>query len=217
VATTGIDSGGAALVLAAMNGGTALSVATPMRLLFLSAVRTADNGTDTEIATSAGYVQGAGSLYGGVGLAFAAATQDATGAHQASNVAASVVNMPASTWAGNVITDSKATPRTTGATGNTTSGSPTVTASDGAFLSSDVGAIISGTNIPSNSIIVTVNSGTSVTISQNATGTATTTALTINRLNSPVKTFWMTLASSKTVNAGDTVTVPSGSLTTNLG
>jgi hypothetical protein len=138
MATTGIDSGTAALILAAMNGGAAVTFTGPLKVLWLSAVRTADNGTDTEVSTGSGYTAGTGFS----GLTFAAATQDATGAHQASNVAASVVNMPACTWAGNKIVDSSGTPK---------------------------------------------------------------------------PTFWMTLGSSKTVNLGDTVTIPSGSLTTNLG
>jgi hypothetical protein len=215
MATNGIDSATTALVVAAMNGGTAFTVTTPLRCLFHSAMRTTDTGSDTEISTSSGYVAKAGSLFSGTALAFAAATPGAPSTSN-SNVAATVTNMPASTWAGNTIVDSKATPRTTGSTGNTTNLSTTVTASDGAFLSSDVGAIISGTNIPSNTVITAINSGTSVTISQAATGTATTTVLTINRLSGQQTTFWATLTSSKTVNAGDTVTVPSGSWQTSL-
>ncbi|MGZ4617184.1 MAG: hypothetical protein ACXV3F_00340 [Frankiaceae bacterium] len=137
MATSGIDSTTGALVLAAMNGGTALSITGPLKLLWLSAVRTADNGTDTEVSTGSGYTAGTGFS----GVTFAAATTGAAGASQVSNVAATITNMPACTWAGNRIVDSSGTPKTT---------------------------------------------------------------------------FWAALAASKTVNAGDTVSVASGSLTTSL-
>jgi hypothetical protein len=180
MATSGIDSVTSAAILTEMNGGTAFSVTLPLRCLFHSAMRTTDSTTDTEITTSSGYVAKAGSLYSGTGLTFAAASAGSPST-QNSNVAATVTNMPASTWAGNTITDSKATPRTTSADGVTTSASPNISSASGAFLSSDVGAIVTGTNIPTNTIIVSVTSG-----------------------------------SSKTVNAGDTVTVPSGSWQTSL-
>jgi LysM repeat protein len=130
--------GVAQLALAAMNGGTALSITGPLKVLFLSAIRTANNGTDTQWATSGGYTSGTGFS----GLTFAAVTADATGAHQVSNVAATITNAPAQTWAGCKVVDSA--------------------------------------------------------------GTA--------------KEIWYAPVSpSKTVNAGDTVTVPSGSFTTDLG
>jgi hypothetical protein len=138
MATSGIDSGTAALILAAMNGGTAVTFATPLKCLFLSAVRTVDNGTDTEWATASGYTAGTGFS----GLTFAAATQSGTGAAQASSNAATITNAPAQTWAGCRIVDSSATPK---------------------------------------------------------------------------PTFWAALAANKTVNAGDTVTVPTGQFTTSLG
>jgi LysM repeat protein len=136
MATSGIDVTTAGLILAAMNGGTAFTVTGPFKVLFHSVIRTADNGSDTEWTTSGGYTAGTGFS----GLTFAAATTDATGAHQASNVLATITNAPAQTWQGCTIKDS-GTPKTT---------------------------------------------------------------------------FWAALASSKTVNAGDTVSVPSGSFTTNL-
>lgn len=138
MATSGIDSNTASAILTAMNGGSAVTFTTPLKVLFLSAVRTADNGTDTEWSTSGGYTAGTGFS----GLTFAAASTGSTGATQSSNVAATITNAPAQTWAGNKIKDSSGTPK---------------------------------------------------------------------------ETFWAALASSKTVNSGDTVTVPSGSLTTTLG
>lgn len=139
--TSGLSSGTngfAQLALAALNGGTALSVTTPLKMLFLSAIRTANNGTDTEWTTSGGYTAGTGFS----GMTYAATTQDATGSHQASNIAATITNAPAQTWAGIIIKDSAGTPK---------------------------------------------------------------------------EGWYSPVSPSKTVNAGDTVTVPSGSFTSNLG
>jgi hypothetical protein len=137
MATSGIDSTTTAAILTAMHGGTAVTFATPIKLLFLSAVRSSDTGSDTEWSTSGGYTAGTGYS----GLTFAAASAGAPST-QASNVAATITNAPAVTWAGCVEVDSSGTPK---------------------------------------------------------------------------KLFWAALASSKTVNAGDTVTVPSGQLTDSLG
>src|SRR5690349_20517830 len=63
--------------------------------------------------------------------------------------------------------------------GATTSGSPTVTSNTAKFNSSDVGYTLNGSGIPANSTITAVNSPTSVTISANATATATGVTLTI--------------------------------------
>lgn len=139
--TSGLSSGTngvAQLALAAINGGTALSITGPLKVLFLSAIRTVNNGTDTEWSTSGGYTAGTGFS----GLTFAASTQDTTGSHQASNVAATITNAPAQTWAGCIVKDSTGTPK---------------------------------------------------------------------------ELWYAPVSPSKTVNSGDTVTVPSGSFTTNLG
>lgn len=56
-----------------------------------------------------------------------------------------------------------------------TSGSPTVTASGGAFKDSDVGRFVSGTGIPASTKIVTIVSTTQVTLSKNATASGTIT------------------------------------------
>jgi hypothetical protein len=111
--TSGLSSGTngiAQLAIAALNGGTALSITGPLRVGFLTSVRTANNGTDTEWSTSAGYTALGSSSTGGVsGLTFAAATTGATGATQLSNVASTVTNAPAGTWAGCIVRDSTAT------------------------------------------------------------------------------------------------------------
>lgn len=135
---SGIDSTTTSAILAAMHGGTAVTFATPIKLLFLSAVRASDSGADTEWTTSGGYTAGTGFS----GLTFAAASAGAPST-QASNVAATITNAPAQTWAGCVEVDSSATPK---------------------------------------------------------------------------KLFYGTLTGgNKTINSGDTVTVPSGSLTDSLG
>jgi hypothetical protein len=138
MATTGFSATEAALIVAASHGGTAVTFAGPIKLLFNTTQRTADNGADTEFTTSGGYTAGTGFS----GLTFAAASTGATGGIQASNVLATIANMPAGTWQGCTEKDSSGTPKLM---------------------------------------------------------------------------FWGTLASSKTVNLGDTVSVPSGSLTDTLG
>lgn len=109
--TSGLSSGtnGAAqLLIVNANAGTATGITSPFKCLFLSVVRTANNGTDTEWSTSGGYTAGTGGA-----ITFAAVTADATGAHQASNVAVTITNAPAVNWAGNIIKDSSATPKET--------------------------------------------------------------------------------------------------------
>src|SRR4051812_3612070 len=144
--TNGIDATTGALILAAMNNGAAFTINSPLRVLFHSAMRTLDNGTDTEISTASGYIAKAGSLGSNPTnpLTFAAASVG-NPVTQNSNVAVPVVTMPASPWAGCTITPPKATPRTTSADGVTTTGSPNISSATGAFLSSDVGAIVTGT------------------------------------------------------------------------
>lgn len=133
---SGLDSTTAAALLAAVNGGTAITFPTPIKCLFLSAVRATATGTDTEWGTSGGYTAGTG--FSGVTFAAAAAGAPAT---QNSNVAVTITNAPAQTWAGNKLVD-----------------------------------------------------------------------------NVGKTTFWGTITGgNKTVNAGDTVTIPSGSLQTSLG
>lgn len=135
---SGIDSTTTAAILAAMHLGTAVTFTGPLKLLFLSAVRATDTGADTEWTTASGYTAGTGFS----GLTFAAAAAGAPST-QASNIAATITNAPAQTWAGCVEVDTSGTPK---------------------------------------------------------------------------KLFYGTLTGgNKTINAGDTVTVPSGSLTDSLG
>lgn len=140
--TSGLSSGTngiAQLLIAAANGAaftTLTLTASGFKVGFLSAVRTANNGTDTEWSTSGGYTALGTSATGGVSpLTFAAATTDATGAHQASNVAISVSNAPAQTWAGNIVRDAAATNKETWYA-PLTGGSKTINAGDTCTIAS---------------------------------------------------------------------------------
>ena len=79
----------------------------------------------------------------------------------------------------NATFDMSKTQRVTSADGHTTNGSATITSTSAAFVGTDVGAAITGTGIPSNTTILTVNSSTNVTMSANATATNTTVVFTI--------------------------------------
>lgn len=103
---SGIDSTTTAAILTAMHAGTAVTFTGPIKLLFLSAVRSADNTTDTEWTTSGGYTNGTGFS----GVTYAAASAGAPSS-QSSNVAATITNAPAQTWAGCVEVDSSGTPK----------------------------------------------------------------------------------------------------------
>lgn len=64
-------------------------------------------------------------------------------------------------------------------TGATTSGSPTLTWPSGQFVSTDTGKVITGAGIPANTYIAAILGATSVTMSNNATATATGATVTI--------------------------------------
>ncbi|HEY2086465.1 MAG TPA: hypothetical protein VGH54_10640 [Mycobacterium sp.] len=105
--TSGAPSAEANRYLVAKYGGTAYAVTGPIKVLFLSVVRTANNGTDTEWSTAAGYTAGTGFS----GLTMGAPTNNATGAVTASTNAAQITNAPAGTWAGCKAVDSTGTPK----------------------------------------------------------------------------------------------------------
>lgn len=104
---TGIADVTGNLILAAMHLGTAVTFTGPEKLLFLSAVRANDDGTDTEWSTSGGYTAGTGFS----GLTFGAAATSAHIPTQSSNIAASITSAPAGTWAGCIEVDSSGTPK----------------------------------------------------------------------------------------------------------
>jgi hypothetical protein len=64
--------------------------------------------------------------------------------------------------------------------GVTTSGSPIVTSATAAFTSADVGMLITGPGLSSAAYIASVNSATQVTLTANATSTATGVSLTVS-------------------------------------
>lgn len=121
---SGLDSTTSAAILAAINGGAAWTITGPLKVLFLSAVRATATGADTEWTTSGGYVAGTGFS----GVTFAAATAGAPST-QNSNVAATITNCPAQTWAGNRVVSSDATPKVT-FWGTITGGNKAVNAGD---------------------------------------------------------------------------------------
>lgn len=211
---SGIDSVRTAALLTQLNGGAADTITSPLRCLWLSAVRSVDTGSDTEAPNGSGYVQGVGSLFSGAALTFAAATAAAPSTSN-SNVAASVTNMPATTWAGNKIVDSAQSTRTV--TDGVTNSTTTITSATAAFVVGDVGAIVTGSaDLPTNVVIASVTNGTTAVLSQACTGSHAAQTFNILKPTGVKTTFWATLGSSKTVNLGDTVTVPSGSWQTTL-
>jgi hypothetical protein len=137
--TNGLSSGTngiAQTLIAAANGSAWTTLTAPLKVGFLSVVRTANNGTDTEWSTSGGYTAlGSSSTGGAQPLTFAAATADSTGGHQASNVAVSVSNAPAGNWAGNIVRDSATTNKETWY-GPITGGTKTINSGDTCTIAS---------------------------------------------------------------------------------
>lgn len=85
--------------------------------------------------------------------------------------------------------------------GQTTSGSSTLTSSGAAnFTSGDVGALVTGTGIPSGTIISSVTSSTSATMSNNATATGSSLAVIIN----PVRNYSVSKMKENNVSASST-------------
>ena len=132
--TSGLSSnasGTAAAVLTWLANGTTTALTAPYKVVFLSAVRTANNGTDTEWTTSGGYTQTGGGTAGGVaGPTFGAPTNNATGATIVSTSAVTLNSAPAQTWAGNRLQDHTATTNKELWYAPLTGGSKTVNAGD---------------------------------------------------------------------------------------
>lgn len=97
-------------------------------------------------------------------------------------------------------------PKTTVADGVTTAGSNIVTSATASFVATDVTRSISGGTIPAGSVITAVNSGTSVTISQNADISATAVSLVFGN------TFLVTSATAAFVAADEGRTISGGSI-----
>lgn len=112
--TSGIPSATAMLMLNHINQGAATGIAfdatNKHRCQFLSAVRTANDGTDTQW-TGGSYVATAG-VTNGQPITFANAASSSTlGATSSSNVAVTQTGAPAINWAGNKVMDTSATPK----------------------------------------------------------------------------------------------------------
>lgn len=138
--TSGLCSdanGVAQLVIAHLNGGTALSLTATLKVAFLSAVRTANNGSDTEWATGGSYTQTAGGATGGQPIpTWNAAAAGAAGATQTNSTAVSQTNCPAVTWAGNRTQDAAATNNKNIWYAPLTGGSKTINAGDTCTIAS---------------------------------------------------------------------------------
>jgi hypothetical protein len=105
--------------------------------------------------------------------------------------------------------------------GATTISTATVTSATGGFSTNDIGAPITGTNIPASTTIIGINSATSITISANATATGSGLTLTFgSAYTTPTYPSNATLYSSAlaltvaSITIGGTLTVPT---TTALG
>lgn len=100
------------------------------------------------------------------------------------------------------------------ADGVTTSGSATITSATAAFVAGDVGTKISGSaDIPGGTTIASVTNGTTAVMS--AVASASHTAQVFN-IVTPVRRWFGLLSASKTVNAGDTVTFATSSISITL-
>lgn len=128
---------------------------------------------------------------------------------------ATFTNMPSCSINGIELYDSHT--RTTSADATVTSASPNISAADAAFTSADVGQVVTGPgNLTSlNAItIATVTDSTHAVLSANFVGSSVTNAtLTIV---TPIRRWFGQLTASKTVNAGDTVTFASSSISITL-
>lgn len=123
---SGIPAAEAKRYLDAKYGGTAYAVTTPFKCLFLSAVRTLNNGTDTEWSTASGYTAGTGAA---IAFGSNAAATSTTGASVASTSAPTITNAPAQTWAGCKVVDSTGTPKELNY-GSVTGGNKTINSGD---------------------------------------------------------------------------------------
>jgi plastocyanin len=123
--------------------------------------------------------------------------------------AVSFTGMPACTIASIELWDSYTRSVSDGVTNSTT----TITSATAAFTAEDVGRAISGsTDIPAGTIIASVTNSTTAVLSQAATGSHSSQTFNIG----PTRRWFGALTASKTVNAGDTVTFASSSISITL-
>lgn len=105
-------------------------------------------------------------------------------------------------------------------TASTTNASATVTVTSGTMTSADIGRQVSGTNIPTNTVITAVASSTSFTISNNATGTGSGITVTVGPRVCYSGPLWDSTASNAvtscvTTSSSDMITNSAGSISAN--
>lgn len=128
-----------------------------------------------------------------------------------SALASSFTNMPACTIGGIELWD---TSTRSVSDGQTTTSSATITSATIAFTSADVGQHITGSGIPALTTIASVTNSTTAVMSANITGSGASGVTFV--LTTPVRRWFGTLTANKTVNAGDTVTFATSSISITL-
>lgn len=194
-------------ILASSVAGTAYTLATkPITLALLTVIGDATT-KGTEVANTGG------STYARYDTTTATIWGSASAGSITNSVGTATFNvMPACTIVAIELWDS--VPRVTTTDGVTTSGSPNISAADGNFTAADVGQKITGTGIPgTTTTIITVTDSTHAVMSANASATNSNTIFTIV---TPVRRWFGGLSANKTVNAGDTVTFATSSISITL-
>jgi plastocyanin len=192
------------ILAASVTGATYNAVTTPVNLALITNA-TASTATSFGSEVSGGsYARQ--STAGTWGTASGASITNSAGS-------ISFTGMPACTIAGIELWDSQSRTKTDGVT---TASSATLTSATASFTSADLGRIVTdNTNpsyIPTGTYIIAINSSSSVTLSANATTSASSQSITIGG-----KRNWFgTLTADKTVNAGDTVTFSTSSISITL-
>jgi plastocyanin len=124
----------------------------------------------------------------------------------------SFTGMPACTIGGIELWDSQTRTKTDGVLNSTT----TLTSATASFTAADIGRIVTDNtvpaNIPTGTYIASVTNSTTVILSAAATATASGQSITIG----PKRNWFGTLSANKTVNAGDTVTFATSSISITL-
>lgn len=193
-------------ILASSVAGTAYPLATkPITLALLTVIGDATT-KGTEVVNTGG------STYGRYDTTTATIWGSASAGSITNSAGTATFNvMPACTIVAIELWDSVV--RTVG-DGVTTNLSTTITSATAAFTSADVGMKVSGSaDIPTNTTIASITNGTTAVMS--AAATASHTAQTFN-IVTPVRRWFGALSASKTVNAGDTVTFATSSISITL-
>lgn len=193
-------------ILASSVAGTAYTLATKPITLALQTIIGDATTKGTEVVNTGG------STYARVDTTTSTIWGSASGGSITNSAGVATFNvMPACTIVAIELWDSF--PRVTSTDGVTTNTSPNISSATAAFTSADVGTKITGTNIPGGTTIASVTNGTTAVMSANATGAASNTIFSIV---TPVRRWFGALSANKTVNAGDTVTFATSSISITL-